>query len=198
MNQHISFNKSPQIFGAGFLSGPKMATTNTVRMMVAGLIDFEDGSIRESSLFLPHMDTLYIQYLWSYIYYLYYINRADLSVFRYMTDERTKRASAANFYHVVRSYINDFKEVIIFREVTPLDKLQLATFIQKVIRKYNGRIKIPVVTTFREMINRENPQMSKTEITVRTGEDTPPEIVTDNPQNILNSDIKLIIREARR
>jgi hypothetical protein len=189
----LSFRKSPQIFGNGVaFSGLSRATSNTMNMMVAGIIDTEDGTIRESALFRPHMEAFYLQYLWSYIYYLYYINRDELSVFRYMTDEETKKASAVNFYHVVRSFINDFKEVIIFKDFTPLNKLQLATFILKVVRKYKDRLKNPVLEEFREVIRRETPQNNNMAFTIRTGEETVPEVNTDDYQKILNSDIRLV------
>lgn len=186
------------VFGIGFLSGPKATTAVTRNMCIAGLIDLSDGSIHESALFLPHLEEHYLSYLWSYIYYLYYVNRAEISVFKFMTDDVTKRASAHNFYHVVRSVLNDFEQVVIFKDVIPLDKLQLATFILKVLTKYKDRVKIPILTTFQDMLRREQPQMfspSKTDIVLRTGEEEMAEVETKDMAKILKSDIHLVVTE---
>jgi hypothetical protein len=194
---HLSF-RNYKVFGIGFLSGPKATTEVTRNMCIAGLIDLSDGSIDESALFLPHFEEHYISYLWSYIYYLYYVNRTEISVFKFMMDDVTKHASAHNFYHVVRSVLNDFDQVVIFKDVTPLDKLQLATFILKILRKYKDRIKIPILKTLQDMVKREQPQMfspekeRQTEIKLRTSEDQMPEVVT-NEKDVLKSDIRLIV-----
>jgi hypothetical protein len=118
-----------------------------------------------------------------------------------MTDDVTQRASAHLFYHVVRSILNDFDQVVIFNDVKSLDKLQLATFILKMLTKYKDRVKIPILTTFQDMLRREQPpQMfsppnTETEIMLRTGEQQIPEVETNDMSKILKSDIRLVVTE---
>jgi hypothetical protein len=166
-------------------------------MCIAGLIDLSDGSIRESALFLPHLEEHYISYLWSYIYYLYYINRNEISEFKFMTDDVTQHASAHLFYHVVRSVVSNSPELVIFDDVTPLDKLQLATFILKILTKYKDRVKIPILMTFQDMLRREQPPQlfspSKTEVVLRTGKEQMAEVETKDMAKILESDIRLVV-----
>lgn len=189
--KRLAFHNA-NVFGTGFLSGSRVSIAVTKGMCLDGWIDLNDGSIRESMLIVSHSKNSHLKFLWSYIYYLYYMNREEISVFRLMIDDITKQASAHRFYHVVRSVINDFDQVIIFKDETPLDKFQLATFILKIVTKYKDKIKNPVLDKFRET-NQEQ-RYPRTEIVLRTGEEQKADLETDDVEKILSSDIILIVK----
>ena len=197
--KRLAFHNA-NVFGTGFLSGSRVSIAVTKGMCVDGWIDVNDGSIRESMLIVSHSKNSHLKFLWSYIYYLYYMNREEISVFRLMTDEVTKQARADKFYHVVRSVINDFDQVIIFKDETPLDKFQLATFILKIVTKYKDKIKNPVLDKFRET-NQEQMQLqmfspSDIEVVLRTGEEQIAKAETKDMKNILNSDVILTVKRV--
>lgn len=197
--KRLAFHNA-NVFGTGFLSGSRVSIAVTKGMCLDGWIDLNDGSIRESMLIVSHSKNSHLKFLWSYIYYLYYMNREEISVFRLMTDEVTKQASAHRFYHVVRSFINDFDQVIIFKDETPLDKFKLATFILKIVTKYKDKIKNPVLDKFRETYQEQNRlQMSPpsdVEVVLRTGEEQMAEVETKDNEKILKSDIRLIVKRG--
>ena len=196
MATRVSF-RNASVFGKGFLSGPKATTAVTKEMCINGWIDLSDGSIQEIESFLPHLEENWISYLWSYIYYLYYMNRDEISEFRFMTDDVTKHASARNFYHVVRSVLNDFDQVVIFKDVTPLDKLQLATFILKILTKYKDRVKIPILATTRKLVRQlQMSSPSDIEVVLRTGEEQMAEAETKDTKKILESDVILTVKRV--
>lgn len=124
----ISF-KTKTVFGYNFKNSIDQCFCATSKMLFSGKIN-HDGTIDPSQA-----DAFKKSELWSYIYYLYYYNNADIEEFSAMKSKEEDKADAVAFYNVVHTVAKSFTSNISKSALpaSPIDSLSLINFINKVV-----------------------------------------------------------------
>lgn len=181
------------IFGHMFKNNIEDCFCKLSKMLFSGKIE-SDGTIDPSK-----SDAFSASELWSYVYYLYYYNKSDIDEFAAMKSKKTGRASAAQFYELVKS-VTDGAAYSLASSPSPqpINKAGLISFLNSMIRQYGEDLVNPVFDYLRVLI--EKPHLMNLKgiklVTGKSGEANV-QFVTD-PKQVEKANIKVsLIQNAR-
>jgi hypothetical protein len=170
-----------RVFGNKFQSGFKAATEVTAKLLLTDQLN-PDGTINTNNIgYLSDSD------IWSYIYYLYHYNKAEIIEFRQMSGE-DGLASAERFYDVVKSVVKGQGFKYFDDKTIPIPVLDLIKFVSKIVEKYGGRLVNPVIRHFNNMVTA---YMNDMDVIIRTGKEEV--MVERNASKLIDSDIVIKI-----
>jgi len=180
-NKDIFGIKFKPALDACFLVVSKMLFSGKIGM--DGFIDVRNGGVLSKTE------------VWSYIYYLYFHNRANIPEFKAMRNVENGKASEERFYEVVYKGNKRFNTGI---QVKPLDIMTLIVFVNKVIRSYEDIVN-PVFDYLKVLSEKKNISVLNniSGVTLITGTDgrTGLKIVTD-PREVAEANVKISIAQA--
>lgn len=133
--------------------------------------------------------------IWSYIYYLYYYNHSVIQEFADMKNAKTGKASAMQFYDVVRRVVQNPLIPETSDNVVPFDVNTLIFFVNKMINTYGNNMMNPVVVYLQKLLENKCAARKLQGLTLVTGR--PPnevEVLHDHEQ-ISNANVSIRVVE---
>lgn len=189
--QRIAFSRK-EIFGLKFKPTIDICFCTVSKMLFNGKIN-TDGTIDINQAVNLKKDEL-----WSYIYYLYFYNHTNVTVFESMKNKENGKASAEQFYAAVVSMAEDELETSNTNANTqpakPFDPTTLIIFINEVIEEF-GKELINPIFDYLGILLKKNVLTRLSGITIKTNENSNTidnnkiRIVTDNA-GIKNANVK--------
>jgi hypothetical protein len=179
-----------RIFGSKFKPSIDICFCTVSKMLFNGKIN-TDGTID-----ITQLANLKIDELWSYIYYLYFYNHTNVTVFKSMKNETNGKASAEQFYGTVISMAEVEVETLNINSqpAKAFDPTTLIIFINEVIEEF-GKELINPVFDYLGILLKKNILTRLSGITIKTNETSNSvdnnkiKIVTDNA-GIKNANVK--------
>lgn len=131
-------------------------------------------------------------HLWSYIYYLYYYNNTSVEEFASMKSVKNGRASAENFYAVVKDTVDNV--FVKGDTIVPFDVNTLVYFINVIVQRYKGNIQNPIVDYLQMLLEKKEELVRLSSVSIVTNKNTGPvKIVSDNSD--ANADVLVRLQE---
>lgn len=189
--QRIAFTRK-EIFGNKF-----KPTINACFCTVSRML-FGDNINTDGTIDIDKAVNLTKEELWSYIYYLYFYNNTNVSIFKAMKNEENGKASAPNFYSTVISMVDDEDAEggnNAKKPAKPFDTTTLIIFINNVIEEF-GRELVNPIFDYLNVIIKKNIITKLSGITIVTGNNATTgnankiKIVTDE-KNVANANVKI-------
>lgn len=166
-----------RVFGQHFKSGYSEAVKVSAQLLLEDKLN-TDGTINENTI-----TGLQLSHVWSYIYYLYYLNRGDIIEFKQMTGD-DGLASAERFYDIVMSVIKGNGFRYFENKKSPIALMDLIKFVSKIVQKYGDKLVNPVIQHYNKMVET---YLKELDVVVRTGREDM--VLVKNASNVQNSDI---------
>lgn len=173
----FSSHDGKRVFGQHFKSGYNEAVKVTAQLLLEDKLN-TDGTINYNSI-----TGLELSHIWSYIYYLYYLNRGSIIEFKQMTGD-DGLASAERFYDVVMSVIKETGFKYFANKTSPIPLMDLIKFVSNIVQKYGSQLINPVIQHYNNMVDT---YLKELDVVVRTGREDM--VLVKNPSNVQNSDI---------
>lgn len=182
--------KTTAVFEKNFTPAIDAAFCVVSRMMFFNRIDV-DGTIKEAD-----MSKLRVSELWSYIYYLFYYNSSSVEEFVRMKERgqglNRGKASALLFYRSVQQEVSN--QFVKDDEIVPFDVNTLAFFVNKVVLKYKGLLRNPVVDFLQQIINNKDAVERIRRFSLMTGREPGNVVVVTDPEKVKEADILVEVR----
>jgi hypothetical protein len=184
--KRIAFSRK-EIFGTKFKSSIDDCFCVVSKML------FNDRINLDGTIDITQAANLKKEHLWSYIYYLYFYNHTNVTIFTSMTNPDNGKASAEKFYSAVISLTEGENETTDTNSNTPVKSFDVTTliiFVNEVIEEF-GKELINPIFDYLSVLMKKNVLTRLSGITIKTGEQTENKIkiVTDNA-DIANANVK--------
>jgi len=196
--QRIAFSRK-EIFGSKF-----KATIDACFCVVSKML-FNDKINIDGTIDITEASNLKKEELWSYIYYLYFYNHSNVTIFQSMTNKDNGKASAEQFYAAVVSLTeneneNAYTDVNVnvnSHPAKPFDISTLIIFINEVIEEFGKELVNPIFD-YLSVLMKKNVMTRLSGITIKTHENASGNssqnankirIVTDNA-GVANANVK--------
>lgn len=191
--KRIAFSRK-EIFGTKFKSSIDDCFCVVSKML------FNDKINLDGTIDITQAANLKKEELWSYIYYLYFYNHTNVTIFTSMTNPDNGKASAEKFYSAVISLTEDENETTDTnsntnsKPVKSFDVTTLIIFVNEVIEEFGKELVNPIFD-YLSVLMKKNVLTRLSGITIKTGDNASTQsenkikIVTDNA-DIANANVK--------
>jgi len=187
------YEKSRVAFTRKEIFGNKFKPTITTCFCTVSKMLFADMINTDGTIDIDKAVSLKKEELWAYIYYLYYYNNTNVSVFKSMKNEDNGKASAAHFYDTVISITDEEDDET--KPAKPFDTTTLIIFINNVLEEFGHELINPIFD-YLEVILKKNIISRISGITIKTGNVSTNsgkiKIVTDE-KDIANANVKVTL-----